>query len=1338
LAVARIIGTAILFLAVLTPMSGLAADHITPVSEQPGRLVVDVSFDPLADAQGPVPPYLSEPGRPPLHFARFYVVVKDVKNFQVSLLDGSYRDQKGGLPQPDLSAGGTVGRMSDRPGFFPTASCLASSPFRFRGHTVVAVDCYAQQVDYAANTRRQWSRCRVQVQFNPVTAEEAGGSMDPFLSQLVLNRISSSSESMFQAEPAVRQSPAPTFSRSNNWVKIRVTERGMYRITGSDLYAIGVELSEVDPNSLRLFTAGGVQQPRSLYDASGTWKKENWMQECAVLLRGAQDGTFDPADEIVFYGLGNRDWLDYYRPGAARDEHYEHPFSNYNVYFLTWNGSFSGGAERMETVAANPQSAPEYKTYQKREHFEKDLAEIFDYGDDGWCWLNIPPKAGSQKYTLQDFRFTVNNLVESVPQRFRTVAGAPWMKYEVNTGHHAVYLMNDAFVTEHVWSVTNLMDHFTYADFVSAESGFLREGLNQFSLSVPRDMNAKDFMYFMWFEVMYQRGLVALNDVLNFSSPDTTGTILISTRGYSTGGTLELFDVTDQYRPRILSGVSTADIGGEKTASFSTSLTGERKYFLAAKPPTYRKPAMQRVFPVDLKNVTTSPNMLIVCNALFEDAADVLAAYRRNRLPFYSSPNVSVVTTSEIFDNFSGGLTDPMALRNYCKFLYDNFTGGGGAPLLTYLLLLGDANADYRNIATSQPDYVPTNLNLGLKQAIGVGAYATDEWFVLMDIEDERAGRAAPDIAVGRLPAASTAEASFLVDKTIQYETAGDYDPWRGKAIFVADDEVYSSGKNQTQFVLQSEFIISAILPEYVDYYKIYLTEFPWVQGIKPESRSHFLKKWNEGALLINYVGHGSSISMADEQVFLAADVATLQNGDRLPMFLAMSCTIGDFDNPTSKSLAERLLLKEGGGTIGTVTASQESFIGANSQLNYGLIRNLFPETPGPPDPMGVALMLGKLDALPLPDSSQHQVENNQKYNLLGDPAVRLHLPGYEIELANNDADTLIAGVRKIIEGSVLKGGEVDTSFSGVVYLRVREPDDPSGYTTVIGEQLYYRYQRGVLFRGTAQVEKGRFSFSFRVPRFPQVGPYVYITAYAENGYRDAIVTRNTVDFALINPSPTDPIEPVDGPPHVKMGFRGGLKEVKPGAELQALVTDPDGVNILSTTNEGKLVLVFDNSNLPIDVTEFFSFDHGGSDTSGVLSYPLTNITVGEHEAVFKVSDSFGQTTIDTLVFNVTDPLAYTAEAVFNYPNPFSTSTQFLFMLSDPATIDLDIFTVSGKRIRRLQKACEAGEAWIYWDGRDETGEEIANGPYLYVARAAFRGLDRPPVVMRGKIVKIR
>ena len=195
---------------------------------------------------------------------------------------------------------------------------------------------------------------------------------------------------------------------------------------------------------------------------------------------------------------------------------------------------------------------------------------------------------------------------------------------------------------------------------------------------------------------------------------------------------------------------------------------------------------------------------------------------------------------------------------------------------------------------------------------------------------------------------------------------------------------------------------------------------------------------------------------------------------------------------------------------------------------------------------------------------------------------------------------------------------------------------------------------------------------------------------------------------------------------------------VKPGDTVRGVVRDQDGINILKTTNAGKQAILIDKLPVPIDVNDFFSFDHGGVDTSGVLLFPLPELSVGHHRLVYKVSDSFGATTVDTLFFDVTDAANYYAEAVLNYPNPFKTSTQFLLRLSNRASIKLDLFTVSGKRVRTLEQTRDAGEAWIEWDGRDGTGDDLANGTYLYVATVTFDGLDRAPVVLRGGVSKVR
>jgi hypothetical protein len=598
-----------------------------------------------------------------------------------------------------------------------------------------------------------------------------------------------------------------------------------------------------------------------------------------------------------------------------------------------------------------------------------------------------------------------------------------------------------------------------------------------------------------------------------------------------------------------------------------------------------------------------------------------------------------------------------------------------------------------------------------------------------------------PDLALGRLPAASAAEAAILVDKTIAYESEAPRGSWRNRYILVADDENSSfEGACESQWTFESEVISQQKAPDFPETEKIYLTEYPSIAGIKPQSRVAFLEAWNRGALLINYIGHGSSQQMADEQVFLNADVSQLNNGLELPILMAFSCTIGDFANPAGKSLSEKLLLREAGGAIGAITASRESYPNPNEVLNFAVFERLLPRRLGGSwTPVGVALAHSKLVAQAQTGFSAFQEENSWKYNLLADPALTLGVAQLEARFETAPADTMVAGIRRTLRGAVYAGGVVDATFDGPVEVVVREPVVHRFYQAPCGAYIPYLIAGGAMYQGTTDATHGEFEVNFRVPRYASTGTLALATAYAHDGDRDAAVTIDSV-LVVVPPTLEDSVSlrPVDGAPRVDLGFKSGLMVVKLGDTVRGVVRDQDGINILATTNEGKQAILFDNQPIPIDVNEFFAFDHGGVDTSGVLLYPLPELSVGRHRLVYKVSDSFGATTVDTLFFDVTDAANYYAEAVLNYPNPFQTSTQFLLRLSNRASIRLDLFTVSGKRVRTLEQVRDAGEAWIEWDGRDGAGGDLANGTYLYVATVTFDGLDRAPVVLRGGVSKIR
>lgn len=1260
---------------------------------------------------------------------RFLVVLPAMGAPRVRLDDAVFEDRRGVPPRAALTEippGST--------GLYPTQPFAVSNPGMFRRAAVATITCYDMQVDIAARMHRVWKRYRLRIDYDSSFASDP--LSDPLVRSAVINHPRAP---RLAAAPSARRvaTPDPHFSLSSNWATMSIAAPGIYVIEGQDLANVGINLASInDPNSFRLFTGGGEQLSMDM-SGDGTYRPGNWMNECDILVEYGGDGSFDPSDRILFYAVGTPGWKDLYEPGAPRDEFTDHLYVTRNKYYLTWDDipGFSGAPSRMTQTLAAPIAAPDLTTFEERMYFETDRIRNLTFGGDGWLWAEVPQRTGPELYPL-GVQFTATGLDTTQPQTFRTLALA---KREINNvNHHAVYRLGpyqdarDPIVAEQVWSTPS---PFFYEQGVPvvASGFFLSESVPvSLTLDIPRDLNPNDFMYFAWFSIFYHRHLHAQNDALFFSVPDTTGTVNLAVSAFGTAGAIYLFDVTDPFHPRQLTGFAEAT-GAERSIRFSTPVAGVHRYFWAGTEGTMtaRKPIdLIRYFPVDLRNTTNPPHMVIVTHPTFLGAASLLKQYRESSLPPYANPVIELVTTTEVFDNFSGGLVDPMAIRNYCKFLYDNFTDGSGAPLLSYLALIGDANKDFRNIASPQPNLVTTNVNMDFFDA-NQEAYVTDDFFAYLDSTDT-ISRAFLDIAVGRLPAATLQDAQLLVNRVIDYEVSADLDTWRDRVLLVADDENSKLNTQQGDFVLQSEILAHLSLAPYIDSQKIYLTEFPAVGGgIKPGARLAFVDAWNNGALIIHYDGHGSSTILADEQVFVEEDIGNLRNASRLPLFIAMSCTVGDFAESV-KSLSERLLLKDAGGAVGTLSATELTTISQNHILGQQFLGRVIAAVPGAAPTVGLALV----DAKNATNTSRSWQENSEKYGLLCDPALRLLAPRRSIEFSSINKDTLVAGRRETIRGTVMDNGSADLGFNGTVSLTVREPDDLSGYSKP-GFQLNYRYPGGVMYRGTANVVAGQFEFSFTVPRSVREGVLGFSRAYAEDGTTDAVALDYDIVFRAPTLADTTALAPSDGPPRVVMGFRNGQIKVKPGAVIVADIHDADGINILNTTPEGKLALVFDNAGFGPDVTEFFEFSYGGVDTSGTLSFPLPDLDVGGHRVVLKVSDTFGQTTLDTLGFVVTDPLDYSAEIVFNYPNPFKSSTYFVMNLTDPAAVQLDIFTVSGDKIRSIRSSEDPGQQMILWDGRDFAGSSIANGTYLYVARVSFVGLDRPPLVLRGKLVKI-
>ena len=141
-----------------------------------------------------------------------------------------------------------------------------------------------------------------------------------------------------------------------------------------------------------------------------------------------------------------------------------------------------------------------------------------------------------------------------------------------------------------------------------------------------------------------------------------------------------------------------------------------------------------------------------------------------------------------------------------------------------------------------------------------------------------------------------------FIDKIMAYESAsGD---WTNRILMLADDP--DDGGN---FPADSDAVAELLTSGY-SVEKIYLSEHS-IDEARTNGSGHGI---NDGALLVNYIGHAGLDRLAQEGMLLSNDVDSLDNEDRLPVVTAMTCGAGRFAMPGIDALGELLVLREGGG----------------------------------------------------------------------------------------------------------------------------------------------------------------------------------------------------------------------------------------------------------------------------------------------------------------------------------------------------------------------------------------------------------------------------------------
>jgi hypothetical protein len=192
-------------------------------------------------------------------------------------------------------------------------------------------------------------------------------------------------------------------------------------------------------------------------------------------------------------------------------------------------------------------------------------------------------------------------------------------------------------------------------------------------------------------------------------------------------------------------------------------------------------------------------------------------------------------------------------------------------------------------------------------------------------------------------------------------------------------------------------------------------------------------------------------------------------------------------------------------------------------------------------------------------------------------------------------------------------------------------------------------------------------------------------------------------------------------------GFRGMAgPEVAGDAVVQADLFDESGINLLSEPGR-QLTLYVDD--VPQAVASEFSYDPGSA-TSGRLETQLSGLSAGSHDLRLRAADGLNNISYAEMTFTVVEEGGAELGEVFVYPNPCSDRAAVSWTQTAPAPVDLTVYAASGRRVRRIRSIPgEAGYNQVLWDCRDDDGDPVASGSYIYLLGVEGGGSERTGVI---------
>lgn len=1166
-------------------------------------------------------------------------------------------------------------------------------PLSTKDKNLVPVALLKSQLEPVVHCYAERGKAYAMLTFLPFVIDGSGN-----ISRLLSCDISIRPKYYSKNAPKTHSYAANSVLSTGLWYKVAVSETGLHKVSYEDLVQMGFSASQVASSQLSVFGNGMGR----LSEVCGTDRPDDLI-ELPIVIHDGDDGVFGAGDYMVFYAKSpHRVSFD---PITRTFSHDYNIYTDYSYYFICVSGN--GVGKRITTdvsvILPENQSVSDFLAYK---YYEVDAVNL---GESGQVWFGDLFDVTTQR----SYSIELPN-VKAEPAKF-TIAAA---SSAASNSFFSVSVNGSTIGSLPISAMSSVEAHREQATFSFTPS--------QSTLSISLTYNRSSSLtkgYLDYLAVQAMCRLSLSGGQLNFNNGKYFSNNAVSRYTISNANSsVRVWDVTDPANAFQLT-------GGWNGSNYQfVAQDSAFRQYVAFDGSSYK--SVKGIGQVQNQNLHGSEyqvDMIIVAHPDFWNQAERLASVRRQE----QGLSVKIVTPAQIYNEFSSGAQDPTAIRDYMKMIYEK--SAGAYP--KYLLLFGRPSYDYRGRVSGTSLFVPNYQRTTGNNITESSFRANDDFFGILDDGEGQYSHGLVDVAVGRFPVTTAAQANLAVTKSINYTAArnlvsasstqvSNWADWRNIICFVADDgdqnEHLNTAERCASIIQQSNKTIN------LD--KIYCDAYPQRSNSGgqrfPAVNTAINDRMDRGSLFLTYIGHSGKDGWAHERILEFSDINDWHNTYNQPVIMTLSCDFAWYDR-AMVSPAEACFFNVNGGSTALITTSRVAYGGSNASYAQKLFGRLFNTGDNHVRTMGEMNMLAKNDYGGNNDAISMFV-------LIGDPSMPLAVPKFKVITdsvngmsVNALTDTLKALSQVLVKGRVTDvQGNTLSDFNGNLFTSFF--DKKVTVTTLSNDpnespETEFDVQKSILFKGNNTVKNGKFEIRFTIPKDIN---YTYgngkFSYYARSeqadaaGYFDGFIVGGNSNIAYNDKEGPE----IDVYLNDENFVNKGLTNADPVLIIK--LKDELGINTTGNGVGHDLVAIIDGNNEGQIILNDFYEAVQDSSNQGQVRYQLRDLSTGTHKLKIRAWDILNNVSEKELEFEVANDASLTLDHVLNYPNPFTTHTSFFFEHNHPGEnldVLIQIFTISGKLIKTISTNMysEGSRSQaIDWDGRDDFGDKIGKGTYIY------------------------